>query len=202
MKTITTPNPNLRDIELTIGICGQRLSGKDYIADLISKEAGFKKRSLAHPIKQEYCKFMGVPIETLYTQGERKELHRLSLITLGAIRRAQHIDWWCEALHNKSQNEIVIISDMRFKNEVEYFQNNSSKFLLFEVTADDSSLKSRGWKESFADSTSTETERYEFQPSISETIQNNNKSDTTNIVKELLLKYDLYNYKTITKLCS
>ena len=33
MKTITKPNINLKDIELTIGVCGKRLSGKDYISD-------------------------------------------------------------------------------------------------------------------------------------------------------------------------
>tara|TARA_B100000131_G_C18120521_1_gene612718 strand:- start:203 stop:811 length:609 start_codon:yes stop_codon:yes gene_type:complete len=202
MKTLTTPNTELRDIELTIGICGQRLSGKDYIADLIHKHTDFKKRSLAHPIKQEYSRIMDIPIDTLYTQGDEKEIHRLSLITLGAIRREQHIDWWCEALHEKSQNGVVIIPDIRFSNEVEYFYKHSTTFLLFEISADNSSLKKRGWKKSFADSTSTETQRYDFKHRITETIENNNNNDTTNIVENLLKKYNLYNIKNVNKLQS
>lgn len=200
MKTITKPNPELREINLTIGICGRRLSGKDYIADKLVTKTNFNKRSLAHPIKEEYSKLMDLPIDVLYTQGKEKELHRLSLITLGAIRREQHIDWWCEALHEKSQGGVVIIPDIRFCNEVEYFSQNSTKFLLFEIDADDSSLTERGWKESFADSTTTETERLKFQDLITEKIQNNNENDTTIVVDNIINKYNLYKFKDYSKL--
>lgn len=200
MKTITKPNTNLRDIDLTIGICGRRLSGKDFIADQLVEKTSFSKRSLAHPIKEEYATLMDISIDSLYQQGDYKELHRVGLITLGAIRRDQHIDWWCEALHEKSQNGVVIIPDVRFCNEVEYFSHNSTKFLLFEITADDSSLKKRGWKETFADSTTTETERMNFQDAITETITNNDGDDTSYIVDNLINKYNLYNIKNYSKL--
>ena len=79
MKVITKPNSNLRDIDFTIGICGQRLSGKDYIADFLINKTKFRKRSLAHPIKEEYASLMDIPTDSLYQQGKHKELHRIGL---------------------------------------------------------------------------------------------------------------------------
>ena len=169
MKSITYPNHQLRDIELTIGICGSRLSGKDFTANLIQQYIDIPKASLADPIKEQYAELMDISIEELYEQGPKKELHRVGLITLGAARRQQHVDWWCESLHKKMQNKIVIIPDIRFTNEVKYFDDNSTTFLLFEVSASEKALRSRGWKKSFADTTTTETERLKFKDRIDHT---------------------------------
>ena len=177
MKTIAKPDSYLRDIELTIGFCGSRLSGKDWTADLISKYTNISKKSLADPIKKQYSSLMNIPLETLYTQGNEKELHRLGLITLGALRRSDHIDWWCEELHRETQGGSVLIPDIRFTNEVEYFKNNSSTFLLFEISADEDTLTKRGWVKSFADTTSTETERNKFKDKINHTFDTSNWED-------------------------
>lgn len=166
MKSITYPNQYLKDIELTIGLCGGRLSGKDFTANLIQEYVDIPKKSLADPIKEQYASLMDISIEELYEQGASKELHRVGLITLGAARREQHIDWWCEHLHQQMQSKVVIIPDIRFKNEVEYFDKNSSKFLLFEISASEDALRSRGWEKTFADTTTTETERLKFKNRI------------------------------------
>tara|TARA_R100000152_G_C6733097_1_gene157542 strand:- start:176 stop:769 length:594 start_codon:yes stop_codon:yes gene_type:complete len=194
MNNITKPNNYLKDIELTIGFCGSRLSGKDFTADLISKYTSIPKMSLADPIKEQYSKLMDIPLSSLYEQGEHKEMHRLGLITLGALRRSDHIDWWCEALHEQVQGKKILIPDIRFTNEVEYFENNSSLFLLFEVSANEKTLKKRGWVQSFADSTSTETERLAFNNKINhhfDTSLWDGKSEEQQI-KDTLDKFNIY----------
>ena len=193
MKTITKSNMYLKDIELTIGFCGSRLSGKDFTADLISTYTDIPKKALADPIKEQYSKLMNVPIELLYEQGDQKELHRLGLISLGAVRRSDHIDWWCEELHEQVQGKKVLIPDIRFENEVEYFEKNSSLFLLFEISADEVALKKRGWSNSFADNNNTETERLKFKDKIDyrfDTSNWNNKKDKPD-VKEALNKFNI-----------
>ena len=195
MKCITYPNKQLKNINTTIGICGARLSGKDYVADIIKECLNVSKSSLADPIKEQYSELIDISLSDLYTQGETKELHRLGLITLGALRRDQHIDWWCEALHKKFIRSSIIIPDIRFKNEVKYFKKHSNKFILFNVIADKSSLINRGWTASFADKTSTETERLKFKKSITITIDNSDKYNASlkgRIIK-LLQQYQLFN---------
>ena len=195
MRTITYPDTKLKNINTTIGISGTRLCGKDFIAKIISDKLDLPTASLADPIKDQYSTLMDIPLESLYTQGENKEMHRLGLIALGALRRSQHIDWWCEDLHKKYTRSSVIIPDIRFKNEVEYFKKHSNKFVLFNVIADKSSLIERGWKPSFADTTSTEMGIKEFRGDIDYTINNSNSMihSIKGLLNKVLNQFDLLN---------
>jgi len=152
----------MKKMKNVIGICGPRLSGKDTVAALVSDEMKATSVSLADPIKTQYADMMKISTDVLYEQGAEKEKHRIGLITLGAIRRYDNIDWWCKALHEENKKDTIVIPDIRFKNEVAYFKENSENFILVEVSADDGSLIQRGWRPTFADTTTTETERLRF----------------------------------------
>ena len=159
---------------------------------LLEKLNNISKKSLADPIKEEYSSLMQTPLDILYKQGKEKEVHRLGLITLGAVRRDQHVDWWCEKLHEQMQNKTVIIPDIRFVNEVEYFANNSHKFILFEVSADEDTRVSRGWVESFADTTTTETEINKFKHKITKTLNNSDTDDNELLnINQLINDFEL-----------
>ena len=171
----------MKKLKTTIGICGPRLSGKDTVADIIFIQTSINKLSLADPIKEQYSDIMNIKKDTLYLQGSEKEKHRIGLITLGAIRRFDELDWWCSALHKlaltRDQKEVVI-PDIRFENEVQYFKDNSTNFILIEVTADKASLISRGWRPNFADSTTTETERCKFIDKVNYFVDNSSTIDS------------------------
>ena len=157
----------MKNINITVGICGGRLSGKDTLAELIQEqtlqgEDWWGVQSLAGPIKEQYAELMQINKEVLANQGAAKEVHRMGLITLGAIRRSDNIDWWCEALHQAHEGENIIIPDIRYKNELEYYKKHSNFFFLVEIKASMESLVSRGWKKNAADETLSEMEYKEF----------------------------------------
>lgn len=189
----------LNPIPLTIGICGERLSGKDTIGFQLEEELNLIKFALADPIKEQYSQLVNLPIQDLYTQGSAKEYHRIGLITLGMLRRTDHQDWWCIAAHNRIQEMITqkqiegaVITDIRFKNEVEYFKENSTNFILIEVKASEDSKIKRGWHPSFADKTATEKERNEFIHLVDYTLYNNTtKQQLYRDINTVITKFNL-----------
>ncbi len=187
---------NLKPLSLTFGICGERLAGKDTVGYQLEKQLTLIKIALADSIKQQYSKLLNLPLQDLYIQGETKEYHRLGLITLGMLRRSDHQDWWCREVHqliqNNRNNKGAIITDIRFKNEILYFKENSDRFFLIEVKAETKEKIKRGWRPSFADTTATEQERHHFSNLIDYTIINNKtKQHFYNEIDKLIMKINL-----------
>jgi len=164
----------IKALKTVIGVCGSRLSGKDTVASLIEKNTDIVTVSLADPIKVNYANMMNISLQALYTQGPLKEKHRIGLITLGAVRRSDNIDWWCKELHKAHQQQSVVIPDIRFRNELDYFRQNSENFILCSIECSDKNKKERGWLPSIADNTTSETERLAFKSNADFIIDNNN----------------------------
>jgi len=182
-------------LNVVIGISGSRLSGKDTAALILQDLCGAKVTSLADPIKIQYADLMGISLDTLYTQGIEKEKHRMGLITLGAVRRSDNEDWWCEELHKTHQNLSLVIPDIRFRNEVDYFTKNSKLFVLLEINSSYSTKVRRGWIPSVADATTSETERQSFASSINFSIDNDEtlellQEKIRNVLYSLDLSYE------------
>ena len=150
-------------LKTVIAVCGPRLSGKDTVADILSKLLGYKKTPLAEALKEEYAELHDIPISVVYDQGPEKEQHRMGLITLGAVRRIQDIEWWCSAVKNKNENESIILSDLRYKNEIGYFVEHSDNFILIRIGAKVDTLRERGWKASPSDKDKSETSQELFK---------------------------------------
>lgn len=150
--------------KLLIGITGIKGSGKDTIADHLVRKYGFYKRSLAAPLKNackclfgftddqlngsskeipDYRWFGITPRETMQFVGTdlfRKQMCKLNR-NFDDENFFLHIFklWYEDDANTKS---LVVISDVRFQNEVDYIrsQNGVVIKILYNATDDEVSL--------------------------------------------------------------
>ena len=119
---------------MIIGIAGYKGSGKDSLGEILTTTFGWNKMSFAQPIKDLVHNTFGIDKAILSgTDGERefRELplpdwfnlsSRDMLQKVGmAFRENLHKDIWVKILENQynSCKEHVVITDVRFPNEVE-----------------------------------------------------------------------------------
>jgi len=128
---------------MLIGVVGFIGSGKGAVGDLLEQK-GFVKDSFAKPLKDACSAMFGWPRELLEgdTEVSRKwrEEHdsfwsekfgytftpRLALQLMGteAGRNVFHQDIWVVSLLNRAKGKNVVVTDVRFKNEINYIQQN------------------------------------------------------------------------------
>lgn len=128
---------------MLIGVVGFIGSGKGTVGDLLEQK-GFVKDSFAKPLKDACSAMFGWPRELLEgdTEVSRKwrEEHdsfwsekfgytftpRLALQLMGteAGRNVFHQDIWVVSLLNRAKGKNVVVTDVRFKNEIDYIQQN------------------------------------------------------------------------------
>jgi len=128
---------------MLIGVVGFIGSGKGAVGDLLEQK-GFVKDSFAKPLKDACSAIFGWPRELLEgdTEVSRKwrEEHdsfwsekfgytftpRLALQLMGteAGRNVFHQDIWVVSLLNRAKGKNVVVTDVRFKNEINYIQQN------------------------------------------------------------------------------
>ena len=128
---------------MLIGVVGFIGSGKGAVGDLLEQK-GFVKDSFAKPLKDACSAIFGWPRELLEgdTEVSRKwrEEHdsfwsekfgytftpRLALQLMGteAGRNVFHQDIWVVSLLNRAKGKNVVVTDVRFKNEIDYIQQN------------------------------------------------------------------------------
>ena len=117
-----------------IGIAGPARSGKDTLCNQfieIFKENGIKaKRSaLADQLKLE-CKdfiFNTLGIDVFTEKTEEKNIIRPFLVTWGThVRRKLDQDVWVKKIQQSiDENSILIVPDIRFKNEFDWVKSNN-----------------------------------------------------------------------------
>jgi len=110
-----------------IGFMGKAGSGKDTAADILVREFGFTKESLAAPMKRGLAAMLDLPEEAMNNRIDREKpyLHyevsiRRMLQTLGTDwgRNMVHEDIWVDNLMRRhSRNRNTVVSDVRFENE-------------------------------------------------------------------------------------
>lgn len=128
---------------MIIGLVGFISSGKGTVGDLLESK-GFYKDSFATPLKDACSVMFGWPRELLEGDTEVSRSWReqqdsfwtekfgysfsprlaLQLMGTEAGRDVFHKDIWVISLLNRSKNKNVVVTDVRFKNEIEYIQNN------------------------------------------------------------------------------
>jgi hypothetical protein len=128
---------------MLIGVVGFIGSGKGTVGDLL-EENGFIKDSFAKPLKDACSIMFGWPRELLEGDTEvsrnwREEpdsfwsekfgyffTPRLALQLMGteAGRNVFHQDVWVISLLNRAKGKDVVVTDVRFKNEINYIQQN------------------------------------------------------------------------------
>jgi len=108
---------------ILIGLSGKKRSGKNTVAKLIATAASVpvQEFAFADELKNEVCSLLHI---TRVTLEENKEMYRPFLQALGVLRRESiNADYWVNKVGVKilnSSSEIVVITDVRFKNEAEF----------------------------------------------------------------------------------
>lgn len=133
---------------MLIGVVGFIGSGKGTVGNLL-EENGFIKDSFAKPLKDACAVIFGWPRELL--EGDTKESRewrelpdtywtekfgytfspRLALQLMGteAGREVFNQDIWIISLLNRVKGKNVVVTDVRFKNEIKYIQSNGGKII-------------------------------------------------------------------------
>lgn len=127
-----------------IGLVGFIGSGKGAVGDMIA-DKGWHRDSFAAPLKDAASSIFGWPRDLLEgdTEVSRKWREepdefwsirtgnsnftpRLALQLLGteAGRNVFHPDIWVISLLNRAKGKNVVVTDVRFKNEIDYIQDN------------------------------------------------------------------------------
>lgn len=128
---------------MIIGLVGFIGSGKGTVGDMLEQK-GFVKDSFAKPLKDACSVMFGWPREMLEGDTEvsrkwreepdpywsakfdRPFTPREALQKMGteAGRNVFHEDIWVISLFNRARGKDVVITDVRFRNEIDYIQSN------------------------------------------------------------------------------
>lgn len=137
---------------MIIGVCGFIGSGKDTVADYLVNFHEFRRESFADTLKDAVASVFGWDRTLL--EGRTKEARewreevdpwwaeRLGMPTLTprwvlqywgteVCRKSFHDDIWIASLENKIRNskDDIIVSDVRFPNEVKAIKNQNGKMI-------------------------------------------------------------------------
>ncbi len=137
-------------IKTLIGISGKRETGKSSLAKALVKNHGFIRLSLADPLKLMCQELYGLTNEQLFgTEKETPTKYRRTdgsyftprdiLIREGCLKRSIDPFFWCKQLHEQLENYSMdstasnfVIDDIRFVNEIHYFNKLGAKFVRLE----------------------------------------------------------------------
>lgn len=117
-----------------IGIAGPARSGKDTLCNQfleIFQEMGIKanRSALADQLKLECKDFIAntLGIDVFTDKTEEKNIIRPLLVTWGThVRRKLDPDIWIKKIQDSiEENSILIVPDIRFKNEFDWVKNNN-----------------------------------------------------------------------------
>jgi hypothetical protein len=128
---------------MLIGVVGFIGSGKGTVGDILS-DYGFIGDSFARPLKDAVAIMFGWPRELLEGDTELSRRWReepdafwsesfkrsfsprdaLQLMGTEAGRQVFHQDVWVISLLNRARGKDVVITDVRFQNEIKYIQEN------------------------------------------------------------------------------
>lgn len=133
------------DQKYFILIHGQMKTGKTTLANVIaSVYKGARVDHLADQLKEDYCVKNNLTREELEAN---KSNHRKALIDYGAkMREKSNGMHWIETLEKKiatTYHPVVVIPDIRFENELTYFQTRYNTISI-KLEATEELLKERG----------------------------------------------------------
>ena len=133
---------------MIIGLVGFIGSGKGTVGDIFESH-GYIKDSFAKPLKDACSMMFGWTRELIEgdTEVSRKwreepdtfwsekfdysftPRYALQLMGTEAGRNVFHQDIWVMSLLNRAKGKDVVVTDVRFKNEIEYIQNNGGRIV-------------------------------------------------------------------------
>ena len=128
---------------ILIGLTGAKYSGKDTLADHLCRSHGFVKYALADPLKEACKSLFGLRDEQLWGDLKEERDRRydktprqlLQILGTDCIRQKVQDDFWVarwQAWLDGSPHRRVVVSDVRFENEVTAIHDNGGLVLRIE----------------------------------------------------------------------
>lgn len=126
---------------MLIGLSGLSRSGKSSCAEYLVKKHGFIEYSFSNPIKNALCSMLNINLKQLEEYKitndiipETKTTMRFLLQTFGTEwgRNIVNSDIWvniCETFLKNNSNKKIVISDVRFLNEVDLIYKFNGKLI-------------------------------------------------------------------------
>ncbi|XP_075145060.1 phosphomevalonate kinase [Haematobia irritans] len=136
------------NIKSIILISGKRKCGKDYISEKLQKRLGSISQivRISEPIKSEWAQKMQLNLNELLSDGPYKEKYRKDMIIWSDTVRHQDYGYFCRTAMDKANAEIVIVSDVRRKNDVRYFKEvYGNKVFCIRLTCPEEIRSQRGF---------------------------------------------------------
>lgn len=134
-------------------LSGKRFSGKDFVADKIYKALEklhwkVHRTSLGILNKKNYAEKCNLDVNQLENDHQFKEQHKLRLVS--QKMNESDPEWAMKSIFENAINEksdILIVSDIRRLEELEWFQKQSpSAPILLRIDADNEAKIKRGWE--------------------------------------------------------
>ncbi len=128
---------------MIIGLMGQKGSGKDTVGLYMCQHYGFTRVSFADALKRTVKDLLGVEYDGVDKEeylppydSTRRELWQ----AFGVAARGVYADIWAQAaFRNVDMTKNIVVTDVRFKNEVDYIRNCPVQSVLLRVTRDSDS---------------------------------------------------------------
>ena len=132
-----------------IGIAGPARSGKDTMANsiveiLTEMKVKCKSMALAFELKRECRDFLmnTIGIDSYTENDDEKNIIRPLLVTWGtSVRRKLDEDVWVKSLEkNADPNSVIIVSDVRFENELNWVKKHGGKLIFVDRMLDNGDM--------------------------------------------------------------
>ena len=128
---------------ILIGLTGAKYSGKDTLADHLCHSHGFIKYALADPLKEVCKSLFDLRDEQLWGDLKEKNDPRydktprqlLQILGTDCIRQKVRDDFWVarwQAWLDNAPHTRVVVSDVRFQNEIRAIHDNGGVVLRIE----------------------------------------------------------------------
>ncbi|XP_018330380.1 phosphomevalonate kinase [Agrilus planipennis] len=181
---------SIKDLQIILLLSGKRKSGKDYIS---AKLTGLLNDTctlirISGPLKKKYADINNLNYEELLTDNGYKETYRKQMIIWSDEIRKTDPGYFCKvACEEAIPKKIWIVSDIRRKTDINWFQSNYGKMVKkVRIIADDDVRKQRGWKfTKGVDDAESECDLDDYND-WDLIISNNNSSDFENGIGKIL----------------
>ncbi len=122
---------------MLLGLLGRKGVGKDLLADYLVQQYKYEKGSIAAPLKEGCRILFGFSHDQVHGQGRDQLDHRYGLtprailqrVGTDFIRKEFREDFWIDRLLINPQLSRLVISDVRFPNEVRKIQERGGKVI-------------------------------------------------------------------------
>jgi len=136
----------MKDFNLIIGISGKIGSGKDFMADFIYNKImnEFNKladmRKFADKVKEVSAVISDQPLDYMYIQEKKNIYLPVFNLTIGELQqiigteifRRYDENFWIKSAFQNNDYGLVIISDVRFKNEADFIKKENGILIRLE----------------------------------------------------------------------